>query len=98
MLKKVAALSGVLAVCAVSTVNAADEKEVWHGPFGGTFTAGGALVTDYSYRGLSQTQRSVAFQPTMTYETPTVSEKVPLSASGAATSTFRAPAPLPRST
>jgi uncharacterized protein (TIGR02001 family) len=80
MLKKMAALSGLLAVCAVSTVNAADEKEVWHGPFGGTFTAGGALVTDYSYRGLSQTQRSVAFQPTMTYETPTVSEKVPLSA------------------
>ena len=80
MLKKVAALSGLLAVCAVSTVNAADEKEVWHGPFGGTFTAGAAFVTDYSYRGISQTQRGVAFQPTMTYETPTVSEKVPLSA------------------
>jgi len=80
MLKKLVALSGLITLCAVSAANAADEKEVWHGPFGGTFTAGAAFVTDYSYRGLSQTQRGVAVQPTMTYETPTLSEQVPLSA------------------
>ncbi len=80
MLKKVAAtFIGVLAFCAASAASA-EEKEVWHGPFGGTFTAGATFTTDYSYRGLSQTQRQVAFQPTMTYETPTVSEKVPISA------------------
>jgi uncharacterized protein (TIGR02001 family) len=79
MLKKIAALTGLLTVCAVSTAHA-DEKEVWHGPFGGTFTAGAAFVTDYSYRGLSQTQRQVAFQPTLTYETPTFGQSVPISA------------------
>lgn len=57
-----------------------EDKPVWKAPFGGTFTAGAAFITDYSYRGISQTQRQVAFQPTLTYETPTVSEKVPLSA------------------
>ena len=56
------------------------EKEKWNAPFGGTFTATFAFATDYSYRGISQTQRQVAFQPAFTYETPTVSENVPLSA------------------
>ena len=74
---------------------------MWHGPFGGTFSAGAAFATDYSYRGISQTQRQVAFQPTLTYETPTVSEKLPrsrpMSAPGPATSTSPAPAPPPRS-
>ncbi len=45
---------------------------MWHGPFGGTFSAGAAFVTDYSYRGISQTQRGVAFQPFLTYETAAV--------------------------
>ena len=56
------------------------EKETWKAPFGGTFTATFAAATDYSYRGISQTQRQVAFQPAFTYETPTVSENVALSA------------------
>ena len=51
---------------------AAPEKEVWKGPFGGTFTAGFAVLNDYSYRGISQTQRDVAVQAS--------SEKIPLSA------------------
>ena len=62
------------------TTEAPPEKEKWSGPFGGTFTATFAFATDYSYRGISQTQRQVAVQPAFTYETPTVSEKVPLSA------------------
>ena len=59
---------------------AAPEKEVWKGPFGGTFTAGFAVLNDYSYRGISQTQRDVAVQASVGYETPAFSEKFPLSA------------------
>ena len=63
-----------------ATTAAPPEKETWKAPFGGTFTATFAFATDYSYRGISQTQRQVAVQPAFTYETPTVSENVPLSA------------------
>lgn len=56
------------------------EKETWKGPFGGSFTAGLAFVTDYAYRGISQTQRQVAIQPTLTYETASIGEAVALSA------------------
>lgn len=62
------------------TTEAPPEKEKWNAPFGGTFTATFAFATDYSYRGISQTQRQVAVQPAFTYETPTVSETVPVSA------------------
>ena len=58
----------------------APAKEFWKAPFGGSWTATFAFATDYSYRGISQTQRQIAIQPAFTYETPTVSEKVPLSA------------------
>jgi ABC-type phosphate/phosphonate transport system substrate-binding protein len=34
------------------TASAPAEKPIWHAPFGGTFTAGAAFTTDYSYRGL----------------------------------------------
>ena len=56
------------------------DKETWQAPFGGTFTATFAFVTDYSYRGISQTQRQVAGQMAFGYETAPVSEKVPLTA------------------
>ena len=56
------------------------EKEVWKAPFGGTWTATFAFATDYSYRGISQTQRQVAFQPAIGYETAPVSENVLLTA------------------
>ena len=62
------------------TNEAPPEKEVWKAPFGGSWTATFAFATDYSYRGISQTQRQVAAQPSFTYETPTVSENVALSA------------------
>lgn len=58
----------------------APEKETWQGPFGGTFTAGFAVLNDYSYRGISQTQREIAVQANLGYETPAFSETVPLSA------------------
>ena len=62
------------------TTEAPPEKEVWKAPFGGSWTATISAATDYSYRGISQTQRQVTVQPSFTYETPTVSEQVPLSA------------------
>jgi uncharacterized protein (TIGR02001 family) len=62
------------------TTEAPPVKEKWNAPFGGSFTATFAAATDYSYRGISQTQRQVAFQPSFTYETPTVGENVALSA------------------
>ena len=63
-----------------ATTPAAPEKETWKAPFGGNFTAGFAVLNDYSYRGISQTQRQIAVQAALGYETPTVSEKIPLSA------------------
>ena len=62
------------------TTEAPPEKEKWNAPFGGSWTATFAAATDYSYRGISQTQRQVAVQPSFTYETPTVSPNVALSA------------------
>ena len=82
MLKKIAALAGLLAFCA-GTAHADDEKPAekpaWKGPFGGTLTAGATFTTDYSYRGISQTQRQVAFQPTIGWESPQLSETAPIS-------------------
>lgn len=89
MLKKIAALAGLLAFCATaahaqtpapSTPAAPEEKPVWKAPFGGFFTAGATFTTDYSYRGLSQTQRQVAFQPTLTFETAPFHPDLALSA------------------
>lgn len=78
MLRKIAtATAGILTLFAAATAHAED-KPTWTGPFGGTFNANFAFVTDYSYRGLSQTQRGVAGQMGFGYETPAVSEKVPL--------------------
>jgi len=77
MLRKIgAACFGALVFCAATAANADDEKPVWHGPFGGTFSAGATFATDYSYRGISQTQRQVAFQPFLTYETPSVESEL----------------------
>lgn len=88
MLKKlVGPIAGafmLLASCVASAQDkqeaAAPEKETWKGPFGGSFTAGFAVLNDYSYRGISQTQRQIAVQASFGYETAPVSEKVPLSA------------------
>lgn len=91
LLKKFATLGiALFTICASGTVFAqgtpdpaaapAAEKEAWKAPFGGTFAFGLGFFTDYSYRGISQTQRQVAVQGNVGYETPTVSEAVPISA------------------
>jgi uncharacterized protein (TIGR02001 family) len=60
--------------------SASPEKETWQAPFGGSWTASFAFATDFSYRGISLSQRQVAGQASVGYETAPVSEKVPLSA------------------
>ena len=80
LLRKLASIgAGLIMLCASRAV-AADEPQKWTGPFGGTFTATFAVVSDYSFGGISQTQRQPAIQPSFGYETPTVSDKVLLSA------------------
>lgn len=56
------------------------EKEAWKGPFGGTFNASFTFATDYSFRGISQTARQVAFQPSFGYETPSFGQDLAVSA------------------
>lgn len=93
LLKKIATLSvALITICATVPAFAQGtpdpqqpsvtppEKEAWKGPFGGTFTAGFAVLNDYSYRGISQTQREIAVQAAFGYETRTVSEQIPISA------------------
>jgi uncharacterized protein (TIGR02001 family) len=93
LLKKIATLGvALVSICAAGNIaygqgtpspqtpEAVPEKETWKGPFGGTFTAGFAVLNEYSYRGISQTQRQVAVQAAFGYETAPVSEKIPLSA------------------
>ena len=73
MLKKLAATClGALVFCAATAASADEEKPVWRGPFGGTFSASLTGATDYSYRGISQTQRQIAVQPGLTYESAAV--------------------------
>jgi uncharacterized protein (TIGR02001 family) len=56
------------------------EKEPWKGPFGGTFNASLTLATDYSFRGISQTARQVAVQPSFGYETASIGRDVAVNA------------------
>lgn len=80
MLTKLASIGAGLVALWASGEVAADEPQKWTGPFGGTFTATLAFVSDYSFDGISQTQLQPAVQPSFAYETPTVSDKVLLSA------------------
>jgi uncharacterized protein (TIGR02001 family) len=49
-------------------------------PLGITFTATASAVSDYSYRGISQTQRVPAFQPSIVIETGPFSDQLPITA------------------
>ena len=49
-------------------------------PLGITFTATMTAVSDYSYRGISQTQRIPAFQPSLVIETSPFSDQLPITA------------------
>lgn len=86
LLKKITTSAFVLfTICASGAAFAqgtlpAAEKETWKAPLDGSFAFGLGFFSDYSYRGISQTQRQVAVQGNLGYETPTISEAVPLSA------------------
>ena len=61
------------------TLTTPAEKEGWNGPFGGTFNASFTFATDYSFRGISQTARQIAFQPSFGYETPSFGQDLAVS-------------------
>ena len=48
----------------------------WEAPIGGYFSASFTAVTDYSFAGISQTNRKPALQPGMQYRTPSLSENI----------------------
>ncbi|MDP1838811.1 MAG: TorF family putative porin, partial [Reyranella sp.] len=64
----VAALSVLGGGASFAQDTPAVEKEAWKAPFGGTFAFGLGFFSDYSYRGISQTQRQVAVQGSLGYE------------------------------
>jgi uncharacterized protein (TIGR02001 family) len=65
-------VSSLVAGVALSTTygsgNALAENR-WRGPFGGAFSASISAVTDYSFAGISQTNRQPAIQPSFLYRT-----------------------------
>src|SRR5258708_33390718 len=58
----------------------APAPEASKNPLGITFPATMTAASDYSYRGISQTQRIPAFQPSIPIETGPVSDQFPVSA------------------
>jgi len=58
----------------------APAPEASKNPLGITFTATMTAVSDYSYRGISQTQRVPAFQPSIVIETGPFSDQLPITA------------------
>jgi uncharacterized protein (TIGR02001 family) len=63
---------------AQGVVEQAPEQARWHAPFGGFFSASLTAVSDYTFGGISQTNRQPAIQPSIGYRTPSVSEDVNL--------------------
>ena len=55
----------------------ADDKK-WQGPFGGFFSASISAVTDYSFAGISQTNRQPAIQPSFHYRTGSFTDQFDL--------------------
>ncbi|NDH64443.1 MAG: hypothetical protein EBY18_22995, partial [Alphaproteobacteria bacterium] len=45
------------------------ENKKWEAPFGGFYSAALTVVSDYSFGGISQTNRQPAFQPSVGYRT-----------------------------
>jgi len=74
----------VWATCGTAMADSSEAKararEHWDGPFGGTFSATAAIVSDYSFAGISQTELEPAVQPGFGYTTRDLSEAVPISA------------------
>jgi uncharacterized protein (TIGR02001 family) len=73
-----AACTALWMACSGGDARAQDSTTRWNGPFGGAFSANFSVVSDYSFAGISQTNRQPAFQPGLHYRTPSISEKVDL--------------------
>ena len=81
-----AALMTALVMMAASPAFADDDddddmapnRKKWEAPFGGFYSAALTVVSDYSFRGISQTNRQPALQPSLGYRTPSVSENINL--------------------
>ncbi len=66
------------ATCGSRAAQAEDSATRWNGPFGGTFSASLTVVSEYSFAGISQTNRQPAVQPGLHYRTPSISEDINL--------------------
>ena len=64
----------------VEATPAPPEKEVWKAPFGGTWTATMAIASDYTYRGISQNQGLLTYQPSLSYESAPLLASIPVTA------------------
>ena len=76
-----AALMTALVMMAASPAFADDDdddmapnRKKWEAPFGGFYSAALRVVSDYSFGGISQTNRQPAFQPSVGYRTPSLIE------------------------
>lgn len=77
-----AALMTALVMMAASPAFADDDddddmapnRKKWEAPFGGFYSAALTVVSDYSFGGISQTNRQPAFQPSVGYRTPSLIE------------------------
>jgi len=76
----VARLIGLVLLLVSAAARAQEERANgdWKGPFGGGWSASLAVLTEYSFRGISQTERQPAFQGTATYLSPPIDEQLPL--------------------
>lgn len=71
-----AACTMLSAACGSGQALADDKK--WQGPFGGFFSASISAVTDYSFAGISQTNRQPAIQPSFHYRTGSFTDQFDL--------------------
>ena len=74
----VAAVSIMAGVVAGAGAAHAEEEKVpekkWEAPFGGFYSAALTVVSDYTFGGISQTNRQPAFQPSVGYRTASLIE------------------------
>ncbi len=82
MIRTASCLAACVALLAASGAAATDTDTTdrWQTPFPNLFRVSADVVSDYSFAGISQTQRQPALQLGATYKTPPVGETLPLSA------------------
>jgi uncharacterized protein (TIGR02001 family) len=66
----------VICLAILATCSDLRAQESWTAPFGGSWSAKLALLSDYSYHGISQTERGPAVQAALSYDVPLGDERV----------------------